>query len=232
MNLSLPKYDCILFRVSGQSRVSDDQDEQLRSLMSATHAHADPDLLPRVALFGSKYTTGGVASKAEGTLYRRQQGDEITCNFEITYEECDVNLSRPPRDYKSMSALIDGAASCLGVVAVQCHAVFEYPKSGKYESKVQLPVPLVFPDSGGGATHIEGVEFSLRDGERVVFRVLVSNSEDRDVIAHIIHFDVEIGLDRRGLRFLRDRSRAISERFLSTREENGNGTVVGSPLGL
>jgi hypothetical protein len=232
MNLSLPKYDCILFRVSGQSRVSDDQDERLRSLMSATHSHSDPDLLPRVALFGSKYTDEGVASKAEGMLLRRQEGDEVTCSFEITYEKSDVTLSRPPRDYKPMSALIDGAVSCLGVVAVRCHAVFEYPKSGKYASKVHLPVPLVFPDAGGGASHIEGVEFSLRDGDRVDFRVLVSNSDDRDLIAHTIHFDGETGLDRKGLRSLRDRSRAISTRLLSAREENGNGTVVGSPMGL
>ncbi len=165
-------------------------------------------------------------------MYRRQQGDEVTCSFEISYEQSDVSLSRPPRDYKPMSVLIDGAAGCLGAVAVKCHAVFEYPRSGMYESKVQLPVPLVFSDSGGGATHIEGVEFSSRDGERMDFRVLVSNSEERDVFVHIIHFDVEIELDRKGLRFLRDRSRAISQRFLSTREVNGNGRGVGEPLGL
>ena len=145
MNLNLPKYSCVLFRVSGQSRVSDERDDELRKLMSATHAHTDADGLPRVALFGSKYTTGGVVSRAEGALYRRRQGDEVLCSIEVSYEQPYSDLSRPPRDYKPMSLLIGQSVGCLGVLGLECLAVFEYPKSGTHRSKGTVACTVGFP---------------------------------------------------------------------------------------
>ena len=232
MNLNLPKFNCAYLRLTGQCTVPEERDEQLRSLMSASHSHANADDTPRVALFGSKFTTAGIADKAEGTLYRIKQGNSITCRLDITYERSDSGLSRPPPDYKPMTVLVDTASKPLGSIDLSCHAIFRYESSEGYVSKVPLPIPLVFPDSDGGATHIEGVEFSLRNDEGVRFRNLVSLSDGQDVITHIIHFETTLKLNRKSLRYIRDRSRSISTRFLEVREEGQSGATTTTPLGL
>ena len=232
MNLNLPKFNCVYFRLTGQCTVPEERDEQIMSLMSASHSHANADHSPWIALFGSKFTTAGVADKAEGTLHRTKEGNSITCRLDITYERADISLLRPPRDYKPMTALIDTASKPLGPIDLSCHAIFEYERSEGYVSKVPLPIPLVFPDSDGGATHIEGIEFSLRDDKAIQFRNLVSLSEERDTIMHVIHFETTLKLNRKSLRCMRDRSRSISTRFLEPREENQNGTTTRTPLGI
>lgn len=231
MNLNLPKFNCLYFRLTGQCIVPEERDEQIRSLMSASHSHADADHSPRIALFGSKFTTAGIDDKAEGTLHRTKQGNSITCRLDITYERSASGLSRPPRDYKPMTALIETASKPLGPIDLSCHAIFEYERSEGYVSKVPLPIPLVFPDSDGGATHIEGIEFSLRDDKGVRFKNFVSLAEERDTIMHVIHFEATLKLNRKSLRYMRDRSRSISTRFLEPREGNQNGTTTRMPLG-
>ncbi len=200
--------------------------------MSESHSHRYADASPRVALFGSKFTSGGVAEKAGGTLLRRNLGSVITYTIDISYEQTDSSLPRPPRDYKPLSTLIDGASERLGSFDLSCHAIFEYERSKGYQSKVPLPLPLVFPDPDGGATHIEGVEFSVRDDEGIQFRNLVTLAEDRNTITHIIHFETSSELSRKSLRYLRDRSRSISTRFLVVGEEKQDGDSTGSPLGI
>ncbi len=214
MNLNLPKFNCVYFRLTGQCTVPEEREAQIIDLMSESHFHRYPDASPRLASFGSKFTSGGVAQKAGGTLLRRNQGGAITYTLDISYEQTGSSLPRPPRDYKPLSALIDGASEHLGSFELSCHSIFEYERSEGYFSKVSLPIPLVFPDPERGATHIEGIEFSLRDDEGVRFRNLVNLSEDQDTITHIIHFETSSDLSRKSLRSLRDRCRSISTRFL------------------
>ena len=139
MNLSLPKFGCVYFRLTGQCTVPEEIEAQIKALMSESHSHRYADASPRVALFGSKFTSGGVAEKAGGTLLRRNLGSVITYTIDISYEQTDSSLPRPPRDYKPLSTLIDGASERLGSFDLSCHAIFEYERSKGYQSKVPYP---------------------------------------------------------------------------------------------
>ena len=219
MNLNLPRFNCTYFRLNGEYPVSEDRDTGIQSLMTKTHCHYDDDGVPQVALFGSKFTTGGIVDRGEGALHRIGQGDNISCRLRITSERAIGELSRPPRDYRPVSDLIDSASELLGNINVRCHAIFEYARSDGYKSKVQWPIPLILPD-GEGVTHIEGAEFSRRDGDDVEYRILVTNSEERDSLIHAIHFERTLELNRDSIRDLRNRSRSISTRLLTRPKDN------------
>ena len=219
MNLSLPRFNCTYFGLNGEYPVSEDRDTGIQSLMTKTHCDYDDDGVPRVALFASKFTTGGIVDRAEGALHRIGQGDNISCRLRITSERVISELPRPPQGFRSVSYLIDSVSELFGNINVRCQAVFEYARSDGYESKVPWPIPLIFPD-GEGVTHIEGAEFSRRDGDDVQYRILVTNSEERDSLIHLINFERTLGLNRDSIRDLRDRSRSISTRLLTRPKDN------------
>ena len=213
MNLNLPKYNCTYLSLSGECEVSREADSRLQLAMAESHCHLYDDESPRIALFGSKFTTDGLVDKAEGVLHRQRHGDTVIYQLQITNERVTGELPRPPRSYRSVAFLVDAVTGLLPAFRTSCRARFIYDDSDEYRSKVPLPAPLIFPDEGG-VTHIEGTEFSRRDNDGVVYKILVTNSEEENALIHIIQFERSIELSRNTIRDLRDTSRKISTRLL------------------
>ena len=219
MNLTLSRYSCTHFCLTFECPMSEKIESGLRYFMGITHHHLFDDGSPRVAMFGSKFTSNGVVDQATGSLSVTHQEVAPTSRLWIVYDRADAALPRPPRDYKPVSVLIDELAELYGTIRVDCHASFEYGLSLGYKSGITLPIPLFVPDRQG-ATHIESAEFSRRVGDDVEYRITIRRSEDGEAIVHSTYFDAEVELNRKSIRGLREKARSISTRFLETGEIN------------
>ena len=225
MKLNLPNYDCVLFVVEASFDVSPEQDVAIRAIVASTSSHvhapdgADDDE-EIVAVFGSKFVIGASNYRAVGNLSIAQRAPSHKADVWLMTHKASDTLARPPRAIKSVTTLTESTGRLLDQGTIECNATFEYSPSSGYVSSIDLPIPLINSGNPGGITHIESAEFSSRSGDSIDYRVVVSNDEERNVLAHTVNFSSVGDLSRRSLRGLLGRASALSRQLLVQEGDN------------
>ena len=225
MRLNLPRYNCVHLAISSDVTVSPDKWAEVQALVDQTQTHdvdggQNSNDSGQAALFGSRFTTGGIAHWSRAFLSKEMNADAHMFTILINIGRAPPNLPPPPRGTKPMSFLIDATTHLFGFINVHCEVLFEYSLNQGYRSKITFPVPLMFQQQGGGITHIDSAQFSSRHGDDILYRLVVVNVESSDSFTHSINFEEILELNRNSIRRLLSRGRSISRQFLIQGGEN------------
>ena len=223
MRLDLLRYNCLQFSLSGEVRVTRDQVAEVHDVMSQTVQHRlfrnEEDIEIVQASFGSRSKMRYGTYRIRALLMDSPDESGHDVSLELDYDLAAAILPPPPRRLRPVSVLIDNAFK-LGVVSVNCEALFEYAHSDGYISSVQLPIPLMLQDEAKGITHIESAQFSSRSREDVLHTVLVMPNPEKGTFGHVVEFSKDVQLNRATIRALFDEAVSISSRLVyRTREE-------------
>ncbi len=219
MRLNLPAYNCHQFVLDSEFVVPASYDAAIDQIMNqtATHIHGFEDGYEeemRVAVFGSRFTIDGRLFQSRASLSKTKQGDDTGLELRFVSNPAPEGLSRPSRQVRSVTMLVDSIAGLFGAAEVSCDARFEYDASSSMRSGLSLPIPLLAPVVPEGVTHIENAEFSRRDDHGIQYRIVVLNVGDSGALVHAVHFESEIVLNRGSIRQLLNRAHAISNQLL------------------
>lgn len=217
MRLNLPNHRCIQFEIHSDFTASSEKDAGILSLMNRTHTldTADDEAgNPASALFGSRTRTGGVTHRVQGRLTRTPRPSDLRMRLSVSSTRDSDDLSKPPREFRPVSLLVETAGRLFGPIDISCSAVFEYDQKQGYKSKISFPIPLMFQGEENGLTHIESAEFSRRDNDEIDYQVIVMNSEESDSLVHFVSLESTVVLSLTSVKGLVDRARRISTNLL------------------
>lgn len=225
MRLDLLRYNCIHFNVSGEAVLTRDQMTEVKAFISQTvnHSHGDDedDSERVVAIFGSRSKLRSGIYGLRGSLSHSSDSDDLAVRFSISYDRASELLPSPPRSMRPVSLLIDNVSQLLGLISVECDAIFEYHQSDGYVSAVQFPAPLFLSDEAKGITHIESAEFSSRSGDDILHSIAVLPNVEEDAIVHLVEFHREdVQLNRPKIRALFNENVSISSRLIQRKRNN------------
>ena len=183
-----------------------------------------------VGIFGSKFVIGGVSHRSLGNLLVERRGSEHWADVWMI-NRAEEAVSRPPRIIKPVTSMIDAMAGTFGTESAECSAVFEYPQSDGWASKIALPVALMVPAETSGITHIESAEFSQRDGYGVRHRVTVGLDAERHLIVHTVRFRTDVDWTNRSFRKSLTYAKGVSSKLLVQEREGDtqDGTTNNGP---
>ena len=216
MRLNLPRHNCVRFEITGESTVSLERDDEIQLFMDRTHTHEpseDDEYNTRVALFGSRARSGTVTHQMQGRLTRRRLVSGLEIELFVASRRVFGSIGRPPRALKSVSVLVENSSRLFGRINLRCHAVFEYDQNGPDRSRVSLPSPLMFEESGG-ITHIESAQFSRRAGDKIEYQIVVVTSDDPEAVIHSVDFEATAELSIGEVREILRKAQFISRQLL------------------
>ena len=225
MRLDLLRYNCAHFNVSGEAVLTRDQMTEVQAFMSRTlnHNHGDDgdDSGRAIAIFGSRSKLRSGIYGVRGSLSHSSDDDDLVVRLSISYDRASELLPSPPRSVRPVSVLIDSVSQLLGLISIECDAIFEYHQSDGYVSTVQFPAPLFLSDEANGITHIESAEFSSRSGDDILHSIAVIPNVEEDVIVHLVEFQREdVQLNRPTIRALFNENVSISSRLIQRKRNN------------
>lgn len=217
MRLNLPNYHCVQFELTSRFAVDKEKNDEIDAFMDLTHTH-DPEPGDeggsRVALFGARTKNRGINHRMQGRLVKTPSSEELRILLSVSSSRASDQLGPPPRDFRPVSFLVESAAALFGTTRVSCRAVFNYDEEVRYKSKIALPIPLMIQDGQGGVTHLESIQFSRREGDRVDYTVIVGINDDPHLIVHSLDFDSTIEWNIRSVREIFNKARLASQQLL------------------
>ena len=235
MRLNLPNYECVQFEIRAEFRISSEIETTILSVIEQTSNHSHRaeeagDYDSTVGIFGSKFVIGGIDHRAVANLSVERRGGEPWVDVWMM-NRAEEAVSRPPRDIKPVSLMVDAITRTFGAESAECSAVFEYPESGGWSSKIAFPIPLIVPAETSGITHIESGEFSQRDGDGVRYRVAVRLDAERNVIVHTVRFRNDVDWTNSSFRKSLNYAKGVSSRLLVQEREGDtqDGTTSSGP---
>ena len=231
MKLSLPNYECVQFEIRAEFEISSEIEATILPVIDQTshHSHDDDetgDGYSTVGIFGSKFVVGGVSHRAVGNLLVERRGDDLRVDVWMM-NRSEEGVTRPPRAIKPVALMMDAITKVFGAESAECSAVFEYPQSAGWASKIAFPVTLMVPAEGSGITHIESAEFSQRDDDGVHYRITVRVDAERNIIVHTVRFRTDVDWTNRSFRNSLSYAKGISGRLLVQEREGDaqHGTI-------
>ena len=188
-DLNLPELSCAEFAVQGNVTLSGVDHSRIETLMLDT-AHEQEDSGSLSALYGTRYNVGDGWIGGFGHLERVYEGDETIYRLTIAYRVDIDEIPPPPSDFRQVTDLMELTREMFGEIRVRCEATFFYAIDEGIQSRVQLPTPLLVAgqSSEDELTHIEGVHLSRREDGKVTYEVLVTPTEDGQVVTHAVRF--------------------------------------------
>lgn len=225
MRLNLPNSECVQFEIRADFGITSEIENALLPVIEQTSHHSHTaeetgDGDSKVGIFGSRFVIGGISHRAVGNLWIERKDDEPRVDVWML-NRVEEGVSRPPRTIKPVSLMMNAIAGAFGVISAECSAIFEYPQSRGWSSKIALPATLMVPSESSGITHIESAEFSQRDGDSVRYRVAVRVDAERSVIVHTVRYRKDVDWTNGSFRRSLNYAQAVSNRLLA-REREGD----------